>query len=279
MDISKVELLIEAVRVKSLSKVADKYSYTPSALSHIVDAIEEELGLKVLLRDYSGVRLSPEGEKLFPLLLEIVEKANQITDVASLLAKKQNKITIGCYSSVSNNLLPELLLEFKKSYPEIKVNIVVGDSIREMRENKAEIFLVEMAESNGGEFIPVYSDKYVVVVKDGCALGRKSITTDELNLFNEYPFIMPNNNVVKEKFAGLECEVVDILSADDSSILSMVKKGLGFSVLPELSVKRSGKGIKSIKLLPEMKRELGLVCGADSKNPAVKKFIKFISTK
>ncbi len=277
MDISKLKLLIESVKLKSFSKVAEKYSYTPSALSHIVDSIENELSLKILQRDYSGVRLTKEGERVFPLLQELVDKSKEIKTFSKSLSGKQNKISIGCYSSVSNNLLPELLFDFKKNYPEIGVNIIVGDNISEMREKKAEIFLVEKAECRDGEFLPVYSDKYVVVVKDSWFSGKKSINNADLDKYDGYPFIMPNNNVVKERFSDLSCEIVDIDSADDSSILSMIKKGLGLSVLPELSVKRSGKGIKSIKLLPEIKRELGVVVGVDNKNPAVKKFIKFIS--
>ncbi len=274
MDITKIELLLEAVKLKSFSKVAEKYSYTPSALSHIVDAIESELNLKLLERDYSGVRLTLEGEKICPMLEQIVENARSIKDYAISLSKKQNKIVIGCYSSVSNNLLPELLVGFKERFPDIGVNIVVGDSIAEMRDKKAEVFLVEKSESDGGEFIPVYSGKYVAVAKDSFFNGKKYLTKQD---FNQYPFLMPNNRIIKEMFSDLSCEIVDIFSADDSSILSMVKKGLGVSVLPDLSVKRAGKGIRAIKFMPEITRELGVVVGTEKKNPAVKSFIKFIS--
>ncbi len=274
MDIAKMELLIEAVKLKSFSKVAEKHAYTPSALSHIVDAIENELGIKILQRDYSGVKLSTDGEKVFGMLEELVQKSNQIKEYSLSLSKKQNRFVLGCYSSVSHSLLPELLLRFKQVYPEVIVNVVVGDELEEMKRKKAEIYIVDRVESNEKAFIPIYLGKYVVVAKEGLFENKKTFTKQDLN---KYPFLMPNVSVVKDVFCDLECEIIDVLSSDDSSILSMVKKGLGVSVLPELSVKNFGKGIKSYKLEPEITRELGIVVDSEITNPAVKNFIRFIS--
>ncbi len=274
MDITKLELLVEAVTLKSFSRVAEKHSYTPSALSHIVDAIEGELGLKLLERNYNGVALSPEGEKMMPLILEIIEKTKHLKDYASSLSGRQNKLVIGCYSSVANEILPEILVKFKNEHPEIKVNVIVGDNIYDMRSKKAEICFVDANEGSNLDFISVYSGKYVAVVKDDCLFGVKSVTKDDLVKF---PFIMPNNSVISQSFTDFQGEVVEVSSVDDTSIISMIKKGLGVSVLPELSVKNAGKGVKSIKFLPEINREIGVVVNKETKNPAVKKFIKFIS--
>ena len=45
MDINKIEILIKAIELGSLSKAANEFLYTPSAVSHIVDAIENEVGV------------------------------------------------------------------------------------------------------------------------------------------------------------------------------------------------------------------------------------------
>ncbi len=274
MDLEKVELLIEAVKLKSFTKCADKFSYTPSALSHIADAVERQLGLKILERDFKGINLTPEGKEIFPYLEELVNKSHEIQELSKTLSKKQSRLTIGCYSSISKNLLPELLIKFKQACPTVKVNIVVGDSLEEMINKNADLFFISHRELNNLEFAPVYSDRYVAVVKEGTFNGKKALSLDD---FKDYPFIMPSDGAVKSTFSNLDYDTISVSATDDSSIIAMVKNGLGVSVLPELSVKKAGKGVKIIKLCPEIKRELGVAYKKEIKNPSIKKFLNFIN--
>ena len=48
MDISKIEILLRAIELGSLSKASNEFLYTPSAVSHILDSIENEVGVKAL---------------------------------------------------------------------------------------------------------------------------------------------------------------------------------------------------------------------------------------
>ena len=50
MDTVRIKAFLLAVKYGSFSKAAEELSYTPSALSHIADAMEEETGAKNLLR-------------------------------------------------------------------------------------------------------------------------------------------------------------------------------------------------------------------------------------
>ncbi len=55
MDIQKIKVILSAIEHKSLSRAAEEISYTPSAMSHIADAIERELGVKILQRTPLGM--------------------------------------------------------------------------------------------------------------------------------------------------------------------------------------------------------------------------------
>jgi DNA-binding transcriptional LysR family regulator len=64
MDTLKVKVFLQIAQHKSFSKVARDLSYTPSALSHMADALEKELKLQLFERTYRGVELTEAGRKL-----------------------------------------------------------------------------------------------------------------------------------------------------------------------------------------------------------------------
>ncbi|MBP3622591.1 MAG: LysR family transcriptional regulator, partial [Oscillospiraceae bacterium] len=62
MDAKKVQALLAAVDLGSLTSAASELGYTQSGLTHMMNSLETELGLTLLLRGKSGVRLSPAGQ-------------------------------------------------------------------------------------------------------------------------------------------------------------------------------------------------------------------------
>ena len=64
MDTKKVHALLLAVDRGSLTSAAAELGYTQSGLTHMMNALEDELGLNLLVRSKNGVRLSPAGQAL-----------------------------------------------------------------------------------------------------------------------------------------------------------------------------------------------------------------------
>ena len=60
MDITKIEMILCALDLGSFSKAAEIYSYTPSAMTHIADSLEEEIGTKFIKRTHSGIEAKNE---------------------------------------------------------------------------------------------------------------------------------------------------------------------------------------------------------------------------
>ena len=61
MDTFKIKAVLAAVRLGSLSKAAAEFSYTPSAFSHMLAGFEAQLGVPILERCSTGVRLTEQG--------------------------------------------------------------------------------------------------------------------------------------------------------------------------------------------------------------------------
>ena len=61
MSISKYQVFLKTVSCGSFSKAAEAMSFTQSGISHAINSLENELGVKLLSRNRGGVVLTADG--------------------------------------------------------------------------------------------------------------------------------------------------------------------------------------------------------------------------
>lgn len=276
MDTNKIRALLCAVEKKSLSKAAEEFSYTPSALSHAADSVERELGVKLLKRTYAGVSLTEEGEKLLPALRSFVASEEKLYREAKALGGKGEELKIAAYSSISLQVLPEIVKAFKLSNPSVRVSISVGNHLKNALLNgEADVVFSDSPAEGEAVWKELKKDPFVAVVPNALFAKRKSIRKEELY---EYPYISTAEGLLKGYFDESKFkEVLRFQSVDDNSVLSMVKEELGVAVLPRLAVKSRGKGVKLLKLEPEIHRAIGYSYLKEKQTDALCAFVKFLS--
>lgn len=276
MDINKIEVLLRAIELGSFSKAAEEYSYTPSAVSHIADSIEDEIGIKFIKRTFTGVGTKDDCQEIVDNLKEIISIKNKITNIIS---NKNNKkiITIGTYSSLSKIILPNLIKEFNKQFPDMDINIIVDDKIKDIYKKGTADILFGEQQFNGEDIVweELMCDKYMAVFPTKDEKIAYVISKEELS---SYTFIMPSDERTTDYVSSAPLKhIISINSHDDSTIIQMVKQGIGISVLPYLSVVGSGN-ITYAELNPPLTRTLGLIYKKTDfkKNEHLRKFIEFI---
>ena len=276
MEVIKARALLCAIKNRSLKKAAEELDYTPSAMSHMADSIEDELKVKILIRTHKGIALTKEGEKLLPFFEALVSAEDSlIANAESFNTNKRLQLNIATYSSISLNLLPPVLKEFKKQHPEIIVSISVENRLSNLiDEGKADIIITDDQPKEGQSCIHILDDPFVAVTKKD-AFEQKAIVS-----FNElYPF-----SFIKTQESALNSiidlgsfkEVINFSSVDDLAVLSMIKEGLGISILPLLSVKKRSNGLKLIKTSPEIIRSINIIYPKNSPSEGAKKFVAFV---
>ena len=62
METKKWEALLTAVELGSFTRAAERLGYTQSGLTHMMHALEKEVGFPLLIRDKKGVRPTADGE-------------------------------------------------------------------------------------------------------------------------------------------------------------------------------------------------------------------------
>lgn len=275
MDTIKVKLFLLVEKYKSFSAVANDFSYTPSAISHMADSLERELGVKLFYRTNKGVNLTDDGRKLYDGFLALSKAEEELQKEAMVLAS-QNKhlLRIGTYSSIALHFLPGVLQSFKQEFPSVKTTITVEDDMQGwLKSGTVDVILADQ-QVEGGLWLPMLEDEYVAVVPESKFAFRDVVNTQELY---EHTFIR-STEVLLENYLDYSQfnDIIEVRSVEDNSLIFMVKEKLGITVLPKLSINILPEGVKALKLTPEIKRTIGVIYDPKHVSWACERFVRHI---
>ena len=277
MDTAKLKSFLEICNTGSFSKAAERFSYTPSAFSHMVDGLEKDLGVKLFVRTHKGVKLTKQGELIYNDVVRVVE-AERLLEFSLEKIKAENDVKICTYSSVAHFILPEIMQEYKKINDKVKFSIQIIDKLRDaIEKGLGDVYFGDVITYPVDmECFPLLKDEYVAVVPSSEFKGRKSINREELY---PYPFIKTNETAVNEVFCDENFkEIVNYNSVEDFSILTMVSRSIGVSVTNSLVARERVKGVKVLRLVPALYRTLGVAYNENAGKEA-KRFVSYLKDK
>lgn len=282
MESARCKAFMYAADTGSFTKAAERLNYTPSGVSQLVGALENETGLTLLRRTRKGVTLTPDGEILLPAVREFLEKENRIYELAAeVKGLLVGSVTIAAYSSISTHWLPEVIRDFEQDYPQIEIRLMEGirqEVTRWLDEKKADIGFLSYQEPMPYEWTPLdYDEMLAVLPKDHLYASKES-----------YPLINCETDSFIMPALGRDDEVVSLFerngiklnihftTLENFATMAMIEKGLGMSVMNNLITEKWNCDIVKIPVDPPSRITLGLaVPSYKQASPAVKRFIKY----
>ena len=284
MRTSRFEVFLKIVETKSLTRTAAFFGCTQSAVSQLVRALESDLGVTLLARNKSGVRLTAEGEYLLPSMRQIVGGERSVFE-KSLELQNMNAglIRIGIFTSMSCQWLPPYLKKFRESYPNIGFELLQGDMIQIcdwLRNGMVDIGFTTKPEGDEFVFRELLADRMNVVLPPEHPLAGKKVSLSALK--NETFVLLESgySQIVEKMFhdAGLRPKRQYTVK-DDYTVMSMVESGLGVSLLPELVLQRTPYHIYACPAEPAYYRRLGAAwLKREQSSIAVSKFMQSLLT-
>lgn len=256
---------LKIVEVGSFTKAAELLGYTQPTLSQMVAALEYELSIKLLYRSRYGIRLTPEGERLYPAIQNAALQYEAMRRSADeIRGLDSGIIRIGTVSSVSCHWLPGLIRQFWNEHPNIQLSLHQGDysSITEwVRTGAVDFGFVTPYAVTGMETMLVKSDSFrAVLPPDHPLASRRSLSLEDLS---EEPILLLEEGAYSEpleafRAAGLVPNI-RLRVHDDYSILAMVEQGLGISLLTELVLHRINYNVAILPIEPPIVRTISIV--------------------
>ena len=117
-QLSKMYTFEVAARHESFALAAAELSLSPSAVSHRINLLEEELGIQLFVRSHRKVELTPEGKRVYWTLKSSLDTLNQeILDIKNQALS--GTLTIYSRPSIAQCWLVPMLGDFTRRYPSI----------------------------------------------------------------------------------------------------------------------------------------------------------------
>lgn len=249
----------------SFHKAAEMLGLTPSAISHSVTAMENELGFSVVTRGKNGVVLTNYGEDLLPYVNAVLNADESLKQsVAELNGLKKGKVKIGCFSSVCTNWIPAIIQTFNREYPAIRIEIFQGtyDDVRSWVKNGVVDFGFLSVSSAGDLFIdPIYNDPLLCIVPPDFVKenNKNYMTIEEMS---KQQFVVQREstdadiqNYLKENELVVQAEYHVV---DDLSTIAMVSSGFGICIMPELVMNDIPYEVRAYPVMPQARRTIGI---------------------
>ena len=255
MDRTKVRIFLYVIDSGSLTKAAGAFGYTTSGISHMMSAMEEEVGFPLLIRSRTGVTPTANAER---------------------------SITIAAYSCIASQWLPKVISRFHRDYSAIEINLLEGtwqEVANYLSEHRADMGFYSYQPSIKYHWIPLRNDKMVVVVPpDHPLASRSSVLLSDLD----------NENIIMPAY-GMDMDVQNLLkdhkprcqftTLENYSAFGMVEQGLGLVITNELITRGRVNQMKVLPLDPPQSINLGVAFPSDTQlTPAAAKFIEYAKT-
>lgn len=265
MDAKKLEILLTAVDLGSFSRASEVVGYTQSGLTHLVNSLEREIGVQLIHRARSGVWLTEEGKTLLPAMRDFLRaNANLENRIREVTENAAETIRIAAYASMAMHWMPEILYRFRRICPEVDVDLRMVDHALEpfelLEQGKADVIFASRQKCSRCEWTPLYDETmYAILPKNYPLNGRTAFPLTE---YEGQEFLMPYGKFdidVNAAFdrAGVTARI-RAPHVDDETLIRMVGRGLGISMMAELMIRGRSDDALCVPLEPNTIRELGM---------------------
>lgn len=265
MDSKKLEIFVTAVDLGSFMKTSEVVGYTQSGLTHMMNALEREVGFPLLQRNHNGIQLSEQGQQLMPAIREFLQaNANLENQIRAITESQREVIRIAAYSSIALHWMPELLYRFKRLCPEVSVDLRMVDHALEpfelLEKGQTDVIFASRQNYSFCDWTPLYQDQMYAIVPKDYVLEEPGVFP--LEQFNGKDFLMPYGRFdldIESVFKPLGIRVNSIMAkVDDETVIRMVGRGLGISMMTKLMIRGSTDDVQCVPVRPQAIREMGM---------------------
>jgi len=128
LDVRRMRVLREVAVQGSFSAAAKALSFTQSAVSQQIAALEREAGTILVQRSARGVRLTEAGEALVrhtdAVLARLAEAEAELEAIAGL---RGGRLRMAAFESAGATLMPLAIADFSRQHPEVELSMTLGE--------------------------------------------------------------------------------------------------------------------------------------------------------
>ena len=233
----KYKALIKTVELGSITKAAKELGYSQPGISHMLDALEAEVGFPLLKRNKDRIVLNENGKKVLNYCIKIVKDFDDLQrtkeNITSLMT---GNINIGALNSTMASFVPKAVSNFLNAHSNVKFRLEehsYQDLQVKLMNGSIDIAFTSEAKTKGISFFPLYDEEIFLVLPKEHPFARYE--TVPAKALQGCDFIMPMPgwddlvNIVLENI-NIKPNVKHMV-ASDVAALSLVAKSQGVYII------------------------------------------------
>ncbi|MBO5667255.1 MAG: LysR family transcriptional regulator [Firmicutes bacterium] len=243
MEFYQLKYFVKVAETEHMTRAAEELNLSEPTLSRAIRQLERELETKLFERRGRSLALTESGQVLLYRAREILKDMDGLE--SEVKGAHQTLQPVRLVARAASCLIPNLLTEFTKQYPEISVSVIQNDN-HVIRSEEYDLMI-------SGSFIqpPKYSstilldDPFEILLSKDHPLASKEVIDvhqlDGLTMVGLAPnrFI---SSVVYQFLADHEVKVHHQVYSDDALMIrNLVERGLGFAFAPVFTFRPEDK--------------------------------------
>ena len=247
LDVRRLRVLREVAAHGSFSAAAEALSFTQSAISQQVAALERETGTRLVERSARGVRLTEAGEVLVrhteAILARLGEAEAELEAIAGLQA---GRLRVAAFESAAATLMPVAIAEFRRRHPAVELTFTLAEpepALAMLRAGEIELGLTVEGVGEAAEDVEqvelLEDPLYLVLAADHPLARRRQVALADVA---EDPWVLGRTDLECNRVviracqrAGFEPRVA-IQTDDYAAAQGLVAAGVGVALIAELGL-------------------------------------------
>ncbi len=290
MEMHQLRYVVAVARSGNFSRAAEHCHVSQPSLSQQIQKLEEELGERLFDRMKREAKPTPHGEAFLRRAVRILEEVDaakrEATDAKDLL---RGTVTIGVLPTIAPYLLPEVMVEFTEKYPGVEIVVQEDTTARLLKLALAyEIDFALASRPIQDERLAVrelFAEELLLALPPGHPLTRKR-TVSVADLEGERLIVMKEGHCLGDQVLRF-CDRrelhprISFRSAQLETIQSLVRSGLGLSLIPAMAAQSDRSDLPEYRSLQAPKPDRKIVAIWPKQRPpgrAANEFLEMIST-
>lgn len=291
MQLRQIQYFVALYDERSITKAARRLNVVQPALSMQISRLERTFKTKLFERTSRGVIPTDTGRTFYgycqKILGDVEEAERYLRDASGTIG---GTLTVGIMPSVAISVLPEVLTEYKASYPDVKLSIIEGYSgslVDQLHSGNLDFAIVNQTDKLGrAAIVPLFRDYLVLVTRRSAKRAPAEIKSTRLP---DYKLVLPSRKngmrlLLDSIMASHGITLAPEIEIDSlRPTLELVRESDWATILPVIAVKRlvDQKLLRSQRIVdPDLPRDV-IVASPATRAPSLtaELFLKILKAK
>jgi DNA-binding transcriptional LysR family regulator len=270
IDFPGLEAFVAIAERGSFNRAAAHLNLSQTALSHRMKKLEDDLGVRLLMRTTRQVTLTPAGLDLLPRAQSaITGLTTSIEAIRRQSRTRQHQIAIACLPTIAVAHLPDVLAAFGRRFRDVNVQVFdnsASEIADHVQSGRAEFGLTIVSSNRWDlDITPLMKEPFVLVCPGGHRLaGQDDVQWSDLE---SEPLVrispQTGNRILMDDALGTRRDTLQWRYEVQhlATAISIVRAGIALAVVPRLALDITDTGgLVTVALRnPSVTRTLGIV--------------------